>query len=188
MSMDDLAKAIGASRSFICLLENGKSGITVAKAKRLSDVIGIPFAELLSSAGQVNENDDRWINYLYDRYDLDDEDCRLLKRFVRESGIEPHTPGEDDEAFRNRWDAFYKTAQAFLPDPTSRLFDDADVRSLLKEMGAPEARDWESVHKAVDVLITERCGRGDGCANGDEWRKRVIGFKGVRPQCISASA
>ena len=181
MSMDDLAKAIGASRSFICLLENGKSGITVAKAKRLSDVIGIPFAELLSSAGQVNENDDRWINYLYDRYDLDDEDCRLLKRFVRESGIEPHTPGEDDEAFRNRWDAFYKTAQAFLPDPTSRFFDDADVRSLLKEMGAPEARDWESVRKAVDVLITDRCGRGDGCANGEEWRKRVIERLSILP-------
>ena len=181
MSMDDLARAIGASRSFICLLENGKSGITVAKAKRLSDVIGIPFAELLSSAGQSTEDEDKWINYLYDRYDLDDEDCRLLKRFVRESGIEPDSSGEDDDTFRNRWDAFYKTAQAFLPDPTSRLFDDAEVRSLLKELGAPEARDWASVRRAVEIVIAERCGDGEGYKNGEEWRQHVTERLSILP-------
>lgn len=173
MSMEDLAKQIGASRSFVCLLERGKTGISALKAERLSQALGIPFAELFTADGGVANEGPRWLRYLTGKYGLTEEDRRLIEKFVTQSGIADACDEETEESFRRKWDGFYKTIQSFLPNANKRFFEDDDVKCALRLMGIPEAKTLNEIMSRVGEIINRRLGNGSCIQDGWTWRRRV---------------
>jgi transcriptional regulator with XRE-family HTH domain len=53
LSLGDVAAATGISRSFLSLVENGKSDITIGRLTRLVDFYGITIGELLPSSART---------------------------------------------------------------------------------------------------------------------------------------
>lgn len=187
LSMDDLAREIGASRSFICLLENGKCGITAVKADRLAKVLGLPFESLFAAQGGLGDNTARWLSYLTEKYKLGQTEQNLLVKFVRDAGLGEDQDDDVGEAFQKRWDAFYKTVCAFLPNPVQRFFADAEVRQLLSAMGLDGVESWREVR---EQFIEKMVGRvvSSECANGTEWRMHIEKVLGIETLLIDDSS
>lgn len=184
MSMEDLAKQIGVSRSFVCLLEKGKTGITALKAERLAEVLGIPFAELYTADGGVANEGKRWLRYLTNKYGLVEEDRILIEKFVTQSGIAYAHEEETEESFRRKWDGFYKTIQSFLPNANKRFLLDDEVKCALRLMGIPEAGSMGAVKSRICEIIANRLGNGDGIEDGATWREHVERSLGIESLSI----
>ena len=184
MSMEDLAKQIGVSRSFVYLLERGKTGISALKAERLSQVLGIPFAELFTADGGVANEGYRWLRYLTGKFGLTEEDRRLLEKFVTQSGIEDLRGEETEKAFRQKWDGFYKTIQSFLPNANKKFFQDDDVKCVLRLLGISDVRTMKEVMARVAEVVASRLGAGNGIKDGASWRRHVEEVLGIESLSI----
>lgn len=184
MSMEDLARRIGVSRSFVCLLEKGKTGITALKAERLAEVLGIPFAELFTADGGVANEGKRWLRYLTNKYGLTEEDRRLMEKFVTQSGIADVHDEETEEDFQRKWDGFYKSVQSFLSNANKKFFLDDEVKCALRLMGIPKAESMEDVKARILEIAASRLGSGDGFESGATWREHVESALGIESLSI----
>lgn len=186
LSMDDLAQEIGASRSFIWLLEKGKCGITAVKADRLAKVLGLPFESLFTAQGGIGDNSSRWLTYLTEKHKLGQTEQNLLVKFVRDAGLGEDQDDETGESFQKRWDAFYKTVCAFLPNPVQRFFADAEVRQLLSVMGLNGVESWREVREQFIEKMVSRVVSSE-CANGTDWRVHIEKVLGIETLLIDDS-
>lgn len=179
MSMEDLAKQIGVSRSFVCLLEKGKTGITALKAERLSQVLGLSFSDLFTADGGVANEGKRWLMYLTKKYGLGDEDRRLIEKFVIQSGIAEAGNEETEESFQRKWDGFYRTIQSFLTNANKKFFQDEEVKCALRLLGIPGAETMMEVKSKIEEVIANRIGSGNGVKFGSGWRDYVADALGM---------
>ena len=51
LTQDELAAAAGISRSFVSVVEHGKSGVDVTKLHRMAAVLGVPLRDLIDVPG-----------------------------------------------------------------------------------------------------------------------------------------
>lgn len=179
LSMDALAREIGVTRGFICLLEKGKSGITAAKAGRMAEVLGLPLESLLAATGSHDSvTGSRWLTYLTEKHKLGPTEQNLLSKFVRDAGLGSENEIETVEEFHRRWDSFYKTVCGFLPNPTQRLFADSEVRQFLSHIGLAKVDSWRALRECFHTKFVRKIPSGE-CANGVVWRSRVEDALGI---------
>ncbi len=187
MSLADLAKAVGVSRGFIYLLERNETGISFDNAQRMAKALEIDIAVLTQSNTSLQtESSPAWLAYLVSRYNLSGDDRDLLIKFVRDAGLGEEEEDETGEAFKNRWDAFYKTVCAFLPNPIQRYFADAEVRRLLGVMGMDGVGSWRELRRLFFERLMSRFASSN-CARGADWRRHVEEVLGVEALRIDDS-
>lgn len=187
MSLADLAKAVGVSRGFIYLLERNETGISFDNAQRMANALEIDIAVLSqNNTSPQTESTPAWLAYLVSKYNLSDDDRDLLIKFVKDAGLGDEEEDETGEAFKNRWDAFYKTVCAFLPNPIQRYFADAEVRQLLGVMGMDGVGSWRELRR---LFIERMRGRfvSSNCARGVDWRRQVEDVLGIEALQIDDS-
>jgi len=187
MSLADLARAVGVSRGFVFLIERNQTGISLENARRLAKALEIDLAVLSPNGGLAQvEGTPAWLAYLVSKYDLSNADRDLLVKFVRDAELGDEQEDETEEEFRNRWDAFYKTVCAFLPNPVQRYFADAEVRKLLGVMGADGIGSWRELRRLFFELVKSLV-VSSGSANGEAWRRHVEGSLGIETLRIDDS-
>ena len=179
MSLAGLAKAIGVSRGFIYLLERGETGISFENAQRMAKALGIDLAVLSQNTSFTQvENTPSWLAYLISKYNLSDNDRDLLVKFVRDAGLDDDQEDETGEAFKSRWDSFYKTVCAFLPNPIQRFFADAEVRQFLVVMGVDGIVSWRELRRMFVEKLKDRVPTAE-CVNGECWRRHIESVLGI---------
>lgn len=170
-TLAELAMQMGVSRGFIHLLETGKTGISRENLTRLVSVLGIEEGELSPRAVQGREP--KWLKFLDVKHSLSDEDKKLLKRLVKQSGIPCGTDEMVAGEVEDIWENFYKSVQSFLSNPNQKFFEDRDVRRALTHLGLSEPFDWVSVRRVICEQLDFLRNDYQGDMAGERWKQYV---------------
>ena len=170
-TLAELAARMEVSRGFVHLLEKGKTGISREKLNSLVATLGVDEDDLLPR--EINGREPKWLRYLDSRHSLSDDDKKLLKRIVRQSGIPSGTDELMSGDIESVWEEFYRHVQSFLSNPNQKFFDDDDVKSALVHLGLVEPFDWCAVRLAMDERLNILRNDYQGGDSGAEWLMHV---------------
>lgn len=177
MSMEAVAVQIGATKAFISLLEKNQSGISNDKLTKLSAVLGLDAATLVTLRDeQRGEKTAPWLKYLIGRYQPSEYVIGICKKFITDSGLSENATKDEEDSpeFRARWDLFYSYIKKMLDDPNIKIFGDEKVRSLVRNVGLADCGSWMALKKRISQIVDERLGDArSGVCNTEEWREIV---------------
>lgn len=177
MSMEAVANQIGATKAFVSLVEKNQSGISNDKIVKLSDVLGLDAAELITLRDeQRGDKTEPWVKYLISKYKPSDYVIGICRKFIADSGLSDNATKDDGDSseFEARWDLFYTYIKKMLDDPNVKIFGDERVRWLARNIGLTDCGSWMALKKHITKIIDERFGDGRSFVrNTVEWREFV---------------